>query len=243
MSKFLNACTNSQNPQREPCLGLSLILHFLFQEHKDTRELRRWIHRRVQLELNDLTTRSAASRVIQVNIPFHFGVNNLNFIHFQDVKIRDLTMGSQVPIIKSIQVEKCIMSDDREGFEELSFFVEVDYKGGFQISLDTVLLFVGDAQLSIKLIHLIGRVRVMFTRQPYPLWAFSFAEMPDIDFKIDPHLQGRQVSSAITLINMQIKRAIMKKHVWPNYKVRSRPLFPNPLLQPSPQLCKLSKVK
>jgi len=217
LSKFLNARTNGQNPQQEPCFGLSLILHFLFQEHKDTRELRRWIHRRVQLELNDLTTRSAASRVIQ------------------DVKIRDLTMGSQIPIIKNIQVEKCVMSDDGEGFEELSFFVEVDYKGGFQISLDTVLLFVGDAQLSIKLIHLIGRVRVMFTRQPYPLWAFSFAEMPNIDFKIDPHLQGRQVSSAIALINMQIKRAIMKKHVWPNYKLRNRPLFPNPLLQPSPQ--------
>ncbi|KAE9555504.1 hypothetical protein FO519_001272 [Halicephalobus sp. NKZ332] len=218
LSKFLNAKTNGLNDQREPCLGLSLILHFLFQEHKDTRELRRWIHRRVQLELNDLTTRSAASRVIQ------------------DIKIRDLTMGSQIPIIKSIQVEKCTMSDDGEGFEELSFFVEVDYKGGFQISLDTVLLFVGDAQLSIKLIHLIGRVRVMFTRQPYPLWAFSFAEMPDIDFKIDPHLQGRQIGAAITLINMQIKRAIMKKHVWPNYKIRNRPLFPNPLLQPSPQL-------
>jgi hypothetical protein len=40
LSKFLNSRTNGATLS-EPSLGLSLILHFLFQEHKDTRELRR----------------------------------------------------------------------------------------------------------------------------------------------------------------------------------------------------------
>jgi hypothetical protein len=224
LSKFLNSRTNGATLS-EPSLGLSLILHFLFQEHKDTRELRRWIHRRVQLELNDLTTRSAVGHVVQ------------------DVKIRDLTMGSQLPVVKSIAVEKCKMSESGEGFEELSFLVEVDYKGGFQIAVDANLVVAGYAQLSFKLTHLIGKVRVMLTRHPYALWAFSFSEMPDMDFKVESQLQGRQISYVVPLITSQIRRAIMRKHVWPNYKIRNRPLFPHPLLQPSPQISAFNHIE
>ena len=106
------------------------------------------------------------------------------------------------------------------------------------MAVDANLVVAGYAQLSFKLTHLIGKVRVMLTRHPYALWAFSFSEMPDLDFKVESQLQGRQLSYIVPLIISQIRRGLMRKHVWPNYKIRNRPLFPHPLLQPSPQICK-----
>uniref|UniRef100_A0A7E4V5X3 PDZ domain-containing protein 8 n=1 Tax=Panagrellus redivivus TaxID=6233 RepID=A0A7E4V5X3_PANRE len=223
--RFLNIAANGPKMEPEPSLGLSLILHFLFQEHKDTRELRNWIHRKVQLELNDVTTRAALGRFVQ------------------DIRISELTLGSQIPLVKGIQVEKCRMGKDGESFEELSLLVDVDYRGGFQISVEAQVNLFGHSQLFFKLTRLSGRVRVMLTRHPYAMWAFSFSEMPDLDFKIDSHVQGRQLAYLMPVLMSAVRRVLSKKHVWPNYKIRSRPFFTNPYLQPSPQAAAYNHIE
>ncbi|KAI1714015.1 PDZ domain-containing protein 8 [Ditylenchus destructor] len=185
-------------------------------EHKDTRKFRRWVYKKLQLELNDVTTRSAAGRIIS------------------GIQIRDLSVGNEFPLIKNIRVERFQMSEDREFFEELSFVVDVDYRGGFQTSVDVNMIFGRFAHLSIKVLRLAGKARIVLTRHPYAHWCFSFIEMPELDFKVESQFQGKQLKRMIPLITQAFRKTLQRKHVWPNYKIRYRPLLPNPFLQPSP---------
>ncbi|VDO25194.1 unnamed protein product [Onchocerca flexuosa] len=201
----------------ESCYNLSLILHFLFQEHKDSRRLRRWIHKKLQLELSDLTTRNTAGRLIQ------------------DIRVRDLSIGCKSPVIKSVCVEDYDLSQD-ESFKTLKLLVDVDYSGGFQSSVNVSMLFGRFAQLSIKLSRLSGQIRLKLTREPFTHWVFAFVGMPSLEFQVDSQWQGKQVKHLIPIITQKFRRMIQRKHVWPNYKIRYRPLFPNPLYQPSPPI-------
>uniref|UniRef100_A0A914ZNF7 PDZ domain-containing protein 8 n=1 Tax=Parascaris univalens TaxID=6257 RepID=A0A914ZNF7_PARUN len=219
LRNFLKSAKDNRIASKwESCFTLSLILHFLYQEHKDTRRFRRWFHKRLQLELNDLMTRSAAGRLIQ------------------DIRVRDLLTGSQFPILKGALVESYRMSEDNESFETLSMLVDVDYAGGFQASVDVSMLFGRFAQLSVKLSHLSGKARLTLTREPFTHWTVAFIEMPLLDFKVESQWQGRQVKHIIPLITQQFRRIIQRKHVLPNYKIRYRPFFTNPHLMPSPPI-------
>jgi len=73
----------------------------------------------------------------------------------------------------------------------------------------------------------------VLSRRPYAHWAFAFTEMPELDFKIDSQFQGRQLKHLVPLITQAFRKTLQRKHVWPNYKVRYRPILPNPFLQPS----------
>ncbi|KHN76395.1 PDZ domain-containing protein 8, partial [Toxocara canis] len=213
-----SAKKESGTPKWESCFTLSLVLHFLYQEHKDTRRFRRWFHKKLQLELNDLVTRSTAGRLIQ------------------DIRVRDLSTGSQFPVLKSVLVESYRMSEDNEGFEWLSMLVDIDYAGGFQASVDVTMLFGQYAQLSIKVTHLSGKARLTLTRQPFTHWTIAFVEMPLLDFKVESQWQGKQLKHIIPLITQQFRRVVQRKHVLPNYKIRHRPFFTNPLFTPSPPI-------
>ncbi|KAK0416254.1 hypothetical protein QR680_012379 [Steinernema hermaphroditum] len=202
--------------EEESCFSISLIFHFLYQEHKDTRQFRRWIHKRLQLELNDLTTRSAAGRLIE------------------EIRIRDLCVGNQFPVFNNIRVESVKMNDiDKELFETVSFIVDMDYKGGFETSVDIKAALSRYGHLAIKVTRVSGKIRVTLSRQPYAHWCVSFIEMPELDFKIESQIQGRQLKTLIPLISTALKKAVARKHVFPQYKIRYRPFFPNPILQPS----------
>lgn len=66
--------------------------------------------------------------------------------------------------------------------------------------------------------------------------------MPQIDFKVDSQFEGRQLRHLIPFIEQQFRKILQRKHVWPNYKIRYRPLFPHPLLQPSPPIGNLFRI-
>lgn len=86
------------------------------------------------MELNDVTARSsAAGRIIQ------------------SIQIRDLEAGANSPMVKNIRVETYRLSEnDSEFFEELVLLLDVDYLGGFQMSVDASMAFGKFAQLSVK---------------------------------------------------------------------------------------------
>lgn len=60
---------------------------------------------------------------------------------------------------------------------EIDLAVDIEYSGGFVLSLDVDLIFGRTASLSIKLNKLIGRVRLQYTRNPCTHWSFSFYEV------------------------------------------------------------------
>ena len=61
--------------------------------------------------------------------------------------------------------------------QEIDLAVDIDYSGGFVLSLDVDLIFGRTASLSIKLNKLVGRVRLQYTRNPCTHWSFSFYEV------------------------------------------------------------------
>lgn len=226
LARFL--CSNEDEvggSKWESCYTISTIAHFLFQEFKDTRRFRRWVYKRLQLELNDLTTRSTAGLLIQ------------------DVRVRDLSIGSEFPIVSNVRIESYHLSEDGHVFEELNLLIDVDYTGGFQASVDAALVLNRRAHLSLKLIHLSGKVRLTLTRRPYSHWSFTFIETPITDFKVESEWQGRQVKYVIPLITQQFRRMLQRRHVFPNYKIRYRPFFPNPLFVPSPSIESFAHIK
>ncbi|KAK6023834.1 hypothetical protein OSTOST_10368, partial [Ostertagia ostertagi] len=369
---FLKTGDDGQGISRwESCHSISVFLHMLFQEHKDTRLLRRWFHKRLQIELNDISTRSAAGRLIQVSSqiqghqlkrliplikesirralqrkhvwpnykiryrplfpnPFlqpspplsafaHIKIEGglevtvlqasrlrtalvekdpscyvvyctatlgvcrlffaLNFknasvfcrldhrpfmqsstdvahslsvmltfsrhdmntptglIFEKEIRIRDLSLGTKFPRINAIRVENVEMAEDKNIFEKITLLIDMDYTGGLETSIDVTTVFGKKANLSIKLTKLAGLVRLILSRKPYSHWTSSFVSTPDVSSQIRGSLKR------LFLIKESIRRALQRKHVWPNYKIRYRPLFPNPFLQPSPPLSAFAHIK
>lgn len=71
-----------------------------------------------------------------------------------------------------------------------------------------------------------GLARLQFTRQPYTHWSLCFLGDPKVNLDIETQFQGRQMQSNVTsLISNQIRKAIRRKHVLPNYKLRYKPFF------------------
>ncbi|RCN43093.1 hypothetical protein ANCCAN_10926 [Ancylostoma caninum] len=236
LREFLKTGDDGQGISRwESSHSLSLLLHMFFQEHKDTRQLRRWFHKRLQIELNDISTRSAAGRLIQ------------------EIRIRDLSLGTKFPRINAVRVENVEMSEDTNIFEKITLLIDMDYTGGFETSIDVTTVFGKKANLSIKLTKLAGLVRFILSRKPYNHWTSSFVSTPELATDVNrfsfgfavvsSQIQGHQLKRLIPLIKESIRRALQRKHVWPNYKIRYRPLFPNPFLQPSPPLSAFTHVK
>ncbi|GMS95660.1 hypothetical protein PENTCL1PPCAC_17835, partial [Pristionchus entomophagus] len=225
LKRFLRTGEDGQGVSRwESCSSLSLLLHMLYQEHKDSRGLRRWLYKRLQVELNDVITRTPMGRFVQ------------------DIRILDLSLGTKFPVVNNIRVEKVEMSEDRENFEKIHFVIDLEYTGNFETSIGV--WFLGkEGHLSLKVTRLAGLVRLCLSRKPYNHWSFCFVAEPLFDFDVTSQLNGHSLRRLIPVITQSIRHTMRRKFVSPNYKIRYRPLFPHPLLQPSPPPGAFSHIK
>lgn len=75
--------------------------------------------------------------------------------------------------------------------------------------------------------HISGLLRLHFTRTPYTHWLLCFVGDPVIELDIETHFLGRYMaqSNVTSLISNQIRKAIRRKHTFPNYKLRYKPFF------------------
>lgn len=60
---ILDALQNRNLSKQESCLGVSLLLQFLFQELRHTDRVRRWFHRKLSLEFEELLTRTTTGKL------------------------------------------------------------------------------------------------------------------------------------------------------------------------------------
>lgn len=62
-----------------------------------------------------------------------------------------MDVGTHAPMIKNIRVSEFKLCDsDQDMFDELVLYLDLDYKGGFQMSVDAMMAFGKFAQLSVK---------------------------------------------------------------------------------------------
>ncbi|ELT94329.1 hypothetical protein CAPTEDRAFT_228988 [Capitella teleta] len=201
--------------KRESCIAVNLIFQMLFRELKDSKIVRRWVMRRMQLEFTELLYTTTGKLLDQITV-------------------RDYNLGDTLPVIRYVSVLDVNMKDDSL-LEEVTLLVDLTYNGGFQLAIDLDMVFGKSAYLSVKVTKLSGLARLQFSRNPYTHWSFSFVDEPVMEFNVESHYEGRPMPQITSLIINQIRRSIRKKHTLPNYKLRYKPFFTKPEEQTPPQ--------
>lgn len=70
----------------------------------------RWIVKRLQMEFNELLSRTAAGKLLH------------------DIKLRNFSVGTQFPVIKDIQVSRVTLAPDKDSFQvsTMSFILSLE---------------------------------------------------------------------------------------------------------------------
>lgn len=194
--------------KKEDCIYLNLLFQFLFKELKDSKRIRQWAVKKMNVEFEEMMQTTTGKLIDQISV-------------------RDFSMGSSFPVLKSVAVQKAKIEQE-DHLEVLDLAMDIDYSGGFQLAVDIDLVFGKWAYLCVTITSLKGIGRLQLSRQPYTHWSFSFYEEPQITFSIDSRYGGKALPQITSLVITQIKRSLRKKHILPNYKMRFRPFFDRP---------------
>ncbi|KAK9498335.1 hypothetical protein O3M35_002991 [Rhynocoris fuscipes] len=198
---------NNTNHGKESAGAINALLQFLFQECRHSKRVRKWFRNRLKLELEELLTRTATGRL------------------FESIALRDLNLGSHLPAIHSIEVKNMILDPVTKLIEDVELSLEIEYNGGFQLSIDANMRLSKMARVSVKVNELSGLGRLKFTRYPYTHWCFSFYSDPTLNLTVESQFQGRSLPQVNSIIASQIRKAIKRKHTLPFYKIRYKPFF------------------
>jgi hypothetical protein len=66
------------------------------------------------------------------------------------LQIRDLCLGTQFPTVKSVSIKDAVLHPRHQHIETLELCLDLEYSGGFQLSIDANLLLGKAAYLSVK---------------------------------------------------------------------------------------------
>ncbi|XP_065083846.1 PDZ domain-containing protein 8 isoform X2 [Ochlerotatus camptorhynchus] len=189
-------------------MAINLILQFLYFELRHSNRVRKWFHRKLSLELDELISKTTTGKL------------------FDKLSIRDLDLGSQFPEIKNFRLHNVELHPDEAHIESLDVLLDLHYEGNFRLSIDADMVLGKKGFLSVKVKQVSGIARLQFTRKPYTHWSLSFVGDPTVNLEVQSQFQGRQMQSNVTsLISNQIRKAIRRKHTLPNYKLRYKPFF------------------
>ncbi|XP_055295198.1 PDZ domain-containing protein 8 [Sitodiplosis mosellana] len=206
---ILGSIHSPELENRNPTIAFNLIFQFLFFELRNANRVRKWFHRKLSLELDELITKTTTGKL------------------FEKLSIRDLDLGAQFPEIRNIKVLNADLHDTEGHLENVELLLDLDYRGNFHLSIDADMVLGKKGFLSIKVNHVSGLARLHFTRKPYTHWSLCFMGDPVIELDIKTEFQGRLMSQSnvTSLISNQIRKAIRRKHTLPNYKLRYKPFF------------------
>lgn len=205
-------------PKPETCHFLNAIFLFLFRELRDTALLRRWVAKKIKVELEELLLTRTAGRLLE------------------GLSLRDVCLGEALPVFTGVRLLGPAVppggDESAVAPEELAFEVQLEYNGGFHLAIDVDLVFGKSAYLFVKISRVLGRLRLAFTRLPFTHWSFCFLEDPLMDFEVKSQFEGRPMPQLTSIIVNQLKKVIKRKHTLPNYKIRYKPFFPFQVVPP-----------
>eukprot|EP00112_Aurelia_sp_Birch-Aquarium-sp1_P023277 Seg687.8 transcript_id=Seg687.8/GoldUCD/mRNA.D3Y31 product="PDZ domain-containing protein 8" protein_id=Seg687.8/GoldUCD/D3Y31 len=201
----------------ESCMFLNLMIAFLWREWRDTPATKSYFIKKMNMEFKELLLNKAAGKILQ------------------QISVKDYCLGDSLPVIQKATVMKIQSRDPDQVAQELDMALEIEYSGGFLISLDVDLIFGKTAYLAVKLNSLKGRLRLQFTRIPCTHWSFSFYEDPEMDIEVESQFNGKNLAKLTNLIKSQIRKSIKRKHTLPRYKVRYKPFFRQSVLHDGKQ--------
>ncbi|XP_014239965.1 PDZ domain-containing protein 8 isoform X2 [Cimex lectularius] len=198
---------NKGNLGKEAAGAVNSLLQFLFQECRNTKRVRKWFRRRLSLELEVLLTRTTTGKL------------------FENIVLRDLDLGCHLPAIRSIEVKNLSIDSGTKLIEEVELCLDLEYLGGFQLSIDASMRLSKLAHVSVKVNELSGLAQLKFTRHPYTHWSFSFYNDPILQLAVESQFQGRSLPQINSIIASQIRKALKRVHTLPNFNIRYKPFF------------------
>ena len=71
--------------------------------------------------------------------------------------------------------------------DEIDIALNISYSGGFYVSADFTLTLNKSVYLSIKVVKILGKVKLSFCRHPTSRWSFSFYE---VSFRLSGKIQN-----------------------------------------------------
>jgi len=215
--KLTDYCKSKGAAPSESCMFLNLMIAFLWREWRDSTSTKSYFIKKMNLEFQELLLYKTAGKLLQ------------------KIHVKDYCLGDSLPIIKKATVMKVQARSPDEVAEELDLALEIEYSGGFLMSLDVDFIFGRTGYLAVKLKSLKGRLRLQFTRFPCTHWSFSFYEDPEIELQVESQFNGRNLAKLTTLIKNQIIKSVKRKHTLPRYKVRYKPFFKQPIIRDGKQ--------
>ncbi|CAF1651896.1 unnamed protein product, partial [Adineta ricciae] len=186
---------------------INCIFQFVFQELKDSSRIRRYIVKKLNVEFDDLRN------------------TRLGKLFLRDIVIQSFSLGKECPVLSDIQFERH-ERDEQNLIKECQATFHADYQDGFSVTLDITLAFEQTCQLYIKIKRIRGDVRLELRREPFSHWLLVFQGEPLIDLDVKSYVSNRETAQLAQIIKQQIRRAIQRKQIWPNYKIRYQPFFP-----------------
>ncbi|XP_073969066.1 PDZ domain containing 8 isoform X2 [Rhodnius prolixus] len=176
---------NESSRGKESAGAINALLQFLFQECRNTKRVRKWFRDRLRFELEELLTRTTTGRL------------------FESIALRDLNLGSHLPAIHSIEVKTINLDPVTKLIDEVEISLDIEYNGGFQLSIDANMRLSKMAHVSVKVNELSGLGRLKFSRYPYTHWCFSFYTDPTLNLTVESQFQGRSLPQVNSIIASQ----------------------------------------
>ncbi|XP_069719288.1 PDZ domain-containing protein 8 [Phaenicophaeus curvirostris] len=204
----------SPSSREETCHFLNAIFLFLFRELRDTRLVRSWVIKKIKVEFEELLQAKVAGKLLE------------------GLSLKEVSLGNTLPVFKAVKLIRPVLCNEDGCPEELGFEIDLEYNGGFHLAIDADLVFDKSAYLFVKISRVTGKLKLVFTRQPFTHWFFSFMDDPVIAFEVKSHFEGRPMPQLTSFIVNQFKKVIKRKHTLPHYKIRFKPFFPFQVMPP-----------
>lgn len=130
--QFWVAFIQPELESRNPTIAFNLIFQFLFFELRNANRVRKWFHRKLSLELDELITKTTTGKL------------------FEKLSIRDLDLGAQFPNFRNIKVLDAELHDTEGHLENVELELSLEYRGNFHLSIDADMVLGKKGFLSIK---------------------------------------------------------------------------------------------
>lgn len=197
-------------PTSNTAAFLNVIMLFLFQELRSDSNVRAQVLSRLNIEISEILDSKFNYRIIKT------------------LCVHNFSIGTSPPKITNIQISKLKMCNETKLFRKLHISVDLEYNGCGKLALQATTFLGKNVYLSVEVSKLVGKLIIIFNRDPQTHWGFCFDTEPDVEFNIISSFQRRRLPKFTKVVTSILKHTIRRKHTKPQYKHRFAPLFQEP---------------
>eukprot|EP00045_Choanoeca_perplexa_P007389 m.66465 g.66465 ORF g.66465 m.66465 type:complete len:699 (+) comp14056_c0_seq1:3-2099(+) len=195
---------------REQLSTINLILLFLFQQLRDTINVKRRF-------------------LVILDRNFDYMIHRTPLGRFcKRLTVYDLNFGDTLPEFNWITAVRPKVGELGSS-DHLEVELDLAYEGNFNLTIQADLIFGRTAMISVSIVKLQGVGRMGWVAADHPHWYFSFLEEPELVLEVEAIFDGRSFPQLASIVKTQLHSVIRRNHVMPTRKIRYSPFFGMPV--------------